>query len=231
MAESLTMMPWFPRDFLSATRGWSVTAKGVYRELLDAQWEMGTLPKQAENLRKTIGASLREWNQGWKLCECKFPIVGEGRQNERLEQHRAKSQRLSEKRREIGRRGGQANAQAIGAPIGQAIGQANAEAIAQAKVNHPSPSPSKEKIKSPAARAPSIANPEDQDPDEYLIWTAGIELLGESKRSLMGKLVQQHGRDLVARKLGELMAMPDKPRDPAAYFVGCMRKLERRFQP
>jgi hypothetical protein len=44
-------------------------------------------------------------------------------------------------------------------------------------------------------------------------------------------MVAEHGRDLVARKLGELMAMAEKPRDPAGYFIGCMRKLERRFQP
>jgi len=29
--ESLPMLPWFPANFLSATRGWSVTARGVYR--------------------------------------------------------------------------------------------------------------------------------------------------------------------------------------------------------
>jgi hypothetical protein len=87
----------------------------------------------------------------------------------------------------------------------------------------------KRKNKIPEAGISTLSE-SDPDPDDFLIWTAGIELLGESKRGLMGKLIKTHGRELVARKLADLMAMTEKPRDPAAYFVGVMRKLERRFQ-
>ena len=45
----------------------------------------------------------------------------------------------------------------------------------------------------------------------------------------MGKLVKQHGAAIVAGKIAELMAMPEKPRDPASYLVGALRKQERRF--
>lgn len=82
----------------------------------------------------------------------------------------------------------------------------------------------------PAARA--IENAVEDpgiDPEAYLIWTAGIDLIGEKKRGLMGKLVKEHGAPAVANKLAELMAMPEKPRDPASYLVGALRKQERRF--
>lgn len=80
----------------------------------------------------------------------------------------------------------------------------------------------------PAARAPDFQS-EDPDPEAYLIWTAGVDLVGEGKRGLLGKLVKQHGQAIVAGKLAELMAMAEKPRDPAGYLVGALRKLERRF--
>lgn len=229
MGESLVMMPWFPRDFLSATRGWTITEKGVYRELLDAQWELGALPADPEELRRLIGATDKEWAVGWKRCAAKFGPIDAGLRNERLEQHRSKSLDLVERRRK--------GARSTNAKRWQSDSQSGSqsESLSERSANRPAvasdPSPSEEKIKTPAARAISTDSAEPQDPDDYLIWTAGIELLGESKRSLMGKLVQQHGRDLLARKLGELMAMTEKPRDPAAYLIGVMRKLERRFQP
>jgi len=85
-----------------------------------------------------------------------------------------------------------------------------------------------EEDKNPAARAAGSESP-DLDPEAYLIWTAGIDLIGSAKRGLMGKLVKQHGAAIVAGKIAELMAMPEKPRDPASYLVGALRKQERRF--
>lgn len=99
MSAGLAMMPWFPGDFMRSTRGWSVTAKGVYRELLDAQWDMGNLPGDIEELCALIGATAGEWSKGWGKCESKFPLCGDGvRRNERLESHRAKSADLTERR-------------------------------------------------------------------------------------------------------------------------------------
>jgi uncharacterized protein YdaU (DUF1376 family) len=225
-AESLSMMPWFPRDFLASTRGWSVTATGVYRALLDAQWDLGLLPNDPQTLKELIGASTREWNAGWKKCEAKFPVVEGGRRNERLELHRAKSLRLSEKRRVIGQKGGQASAQSraepIGSPIGQAIASPITEAIGQAKVNHPSPSEEREEL-NPAARPDLNADPDDE------LFKAGAQILGGSY-SLLQRLRTNHGDALVLRKIADYQAMTEKPRDPKAYFLGVMKKLERRFQ-
>jgi hypothetical protein len=84
-----------------------------------------------------------------------------------------------------------------------------------------------EKNKTPAE--PAGASDSELDPEAYLVWTAGVDLVGQSKRGLLGKLVKQHGIPTVASKIAELMAMSEKPRDPASYLVGALRKLERRF--
>lgn len=86
------MMPWYPANFLSSTRGWSVTARGIYRELLDCQWEMPEgLPADASALQRLIGATAAEW-KSWRIVESKFPIGTDGtRRNPTLEGHRARS--------------------------------------------------------------------------------------------------------------------------------------------
>lgn len=246
--KGLPYMPWFVRDFLSATRGWNLIERAIYRELLDAQWELGILPESDKNLREICRASAREWKTGWARCKDKFPLVnGGGRRNEKLEQHRVKSLNVSEKRRSSSlvrwRHEGDANA----SPNEDSLAYSHASPNGHAKRKHPSPSPSEEKIKNPADAASDVGiearnesellavyTPEPNaaeggiDPDDYLIWRSGIAYLGEDKRSLMGRLVKTHGRDIVARKVGELLAMPDKPQDPTAYLLGALRKLERK---
>ncbi len=224
------MMPWFPRDFLAATRGWSITETGVYRTLLDAQWDLGILPEQSSELRALIGATPREWQAGWRRCESKFPIVSGGRKNPRLEEHRAKAIELHERRRR-GAQSTNAKRWSSDTPeVSLSDSTASRSAIAEpvAQRSHPSPSPSEDSEKNPAARAID-AGSEALDPEAYLIWTAGLDLIGSEKRSLLGKLVKQHGASIVANKIAELMAMPEKPRDPASYLVGALRKLERKF--
>lgn len=83
-----------------------------------------------------------------------------------------------------------------------------------------------EKNKNPAARATVDS---ELDPEAYLIWNAGVDLVGESKRGLLGKLVKAHGQSVVASKIAELMAMAERPRDAASYLVGALRKQERKF--
>src|SRR5215475_11830593 len=99
----LAYMPWFTGDFMTATRGWSVTARGVYRELLDAQWDRGALPADPNELRRLIGATPTEWRAWSQHVEAKFPLGDDGqRRNARLEQHRQHALQVSEKRRSVG---------------------------------------------------------------------------------------------------------------------------------
>lgn len=92
--KSLRMLPWFPRDFQSSTRGWPWHAKAVYRDLLDAQWEMGGLPIDAKKIARTCHIPVKTWLSAWQYCEHKFPITDGFRKNERLEEHRVKALRL-----------------------------------------------------------------------------------------------------------------------------------------
>jgi uncharacterized protein YdaU (DUF1376 family) len=92
------MLPWYPANFMSATRGWSVTARGIYRELLDCQWEIPEgLPTDPAALQRLIGATKAEWRE-WPAVEPKFPIGADGtRRNQTLEQHRARAMDRSAK--------------------------------------------------------------------------------------------------------------------------------------
>jgi uncharacterized protein YdaU (DUF1376 family) len=94
----LVYLPWFPRDFYASTRGWPLIARGIYRELLDLQFEQKSIDFSPENLRKAIGASRKEWQIAWPLIEPKFPQGADGRRrNRRLDQHLTTSLEKAEK--------------------------------------------------------------------------------------------------------------------------------------
>jgi len=100
-AKPLPFMPWYPARFLSSTRGWPLTARAIYRELLDCQWELGGLPADPGELRRMIGATPAEWKYWRQFAERKFPIDADGqRRNATLEEHRTKSAAIRERNRE-----------------------------------------------------------------------------------------------------------------------------------
>lgn len=141
--QSLAMMPWFPRDFVAATRGWSLVERGVYRELLDAQWEFGSLPNNQKELARIVGITAREFTAAWRRVSVKFVAAESGGLiNLRLEEHRAKALRIREVRGAAGSRGGQASVQAKRQASVQANASASGSQFAEAKFNYPSPSPS-----------------------------------------------------------------------------------------
>jgi len=97
-SPQMAKMPWYPRDFASATRGWPLVARGAYRELLDAQWDMVALPEDPRELRMIVAATPKEWSTCWRLLESKFPVFSDGRRrNPRLETHRIKAVELIKK--------------------------------------------------------------------------------------------------------------------------------------
>jgi hypothetical protein len=86
---------------MSSTRGWSVTARGLYRELIDAQWELGGLPADAAELQRLIGATNAEWKHWSTLIERKFPVgLDNRRRNPTTEEHRARSLGIRERNRQ-----------------------------------------------------------------------------------------------------------------------------------
>jgi uncharacterized protein YdaU (DUF1376 family) len=89
--KSLAMMPWFPRDFIAATRHLALAERGAYRELLDYQWEMGALPKDIARMARLLGVSVQEFAPIWEAIGDKFEFNGSGYINKRLEEHRIKA--------------------------------------------------------------------------------------------------------------------------------------------
>jgi uncharacterized protein YdaU (DUF1376 family) len=129
MAKSLPMLPWWPRDFAASTPGWSILERGLFRELLDLQWEMGALPRDESRLSKIVRAGPGEFRRAWPLVKTKFVETDAGLLNEKLEEHRAEAMarrerhalgaRMTNLRRErpgISTRGGAASATLSEAP-------------------------------------------------------------------------------------------------------------------
>jgi uncharacterized protein YdaU (DUF1376 family) len=156
--RDLPMMPWFPKDYLSATRLMSLAQRGAYCDLLFYQWELGPLPDDVEKLARLIGASLEEFTPIWKEIENKFAQRDGKRINETLESHREEATRL-------------ANARSKGAKITNAkralSGDAQLSLGDELGIAHPSPSPSpqKEKIK----RGATKLMPKDYHPSAELV--------------------------------------------------------------
>ena len=178
MADSLPYLQWYSGDFMRSTRGWSVTAKGVYRELLDAQWDSPDLPADPDALRGLIGATEAEWVEGWRRCESKFPEVAPGvRRNARLEEHRADAVRRRELRANAGRVGGKASAQAK-AKQTSTIAQANVNPPSSSSSSSSSSSPTSEKISDRAARRPRSQG----EPSEFAALKAAYPRRSGSQR-------------------------------------------------
>lgn len=89
--KSLAMMPWFPRDFIAATRHLALAERGAYRELLDYQWEMGSLPRDIARMARLLGVSVQEFAPIWEAIGDKFELTASGFVNKRLEEHRIKA--------------------------------------------------------------------------------------------------------------------------------------------
>jgi uncharacterized protein YdaU (DUF1376 family) len=94
------MSSWFPffgRDFLTATGGWTAEERGHYISLLAIQWEQAGLPDdlaRLELMSPGIGKC-------WELVSQKFPVWKDGkRRNIRLEHERSKSHERSERARQ-----------------------------------------------------------------------------------------------------------------------------------
>lgn len=206
--------------------------------MLDAQWDLGALPADPEELRRLIGATVKEWSAGWNKCACKFPLVNGARLNEKLEDHRTKAFEQRERHRRGARStnakrwSGDIAERSVSESLSDQTASQSAVAERIAERSPPSPSPSEEKIKTPppAASVENLDPDSSGDPDYYLVWVSGLELIGKSRRSLIAKLEKEHGRSALARKIGEILSMPEKPQDPLAYLCGAMKKLERRFQ-
>jgi uncharacterized protein YdaU (DUF1376 family) len=91
-APTLAMLPWFPRDYLAATRGMTLAERGAYTDLLFYSWDMGSLPNDPKRLARMLGVDMQEFMVIWPAVQPKF-VRNEtnGIVNERLERERRNS--------------------------------------------------------------------------------------------------------------------------------------------
>ena len=94
------MSSWFPffgRDFLTATSGWTAEERGHYITLLIVQWEQKALVDDLARLELVSPGVTRCWD----VVSEKFPVCSDGkRRNTRLEHERSKSHDRSERARQ-----------------------------------------------------------------------------------------------------------------------------------
>jgi uncharacterized protein YdaU (DUF1376 family) len=89
--------PFFGRDFLTATSGWTAEERGHYITLLIVQWEQKALVDDLARLELVSPGVTR----CWEVVSEKFPLCSDGkRRNIRLEHERSKSQDRSERARQ-----------------------------------------------------------------------------------------------------------------------------------
>ncbi len=86
----------------------------------------------------------------------------------------------------------------------------------------PIPIPSKEEGSDPNG---SDAEASDDDPTKA-IWDRGLRILGSRRRSLFGKMRQEHGDPAVLEAI--VLCEDEHPSDPAAFFVKCLANRRRR---
>lgn len=126
-------MPWFPQDFAGATSAWTFVERALYRCLLDAQWVLGSLPKDEKRIARIAGMTESDFAEAWPMVKTKFSLVDDCFINERLEDHRTKARELMEQRSNAGRASAQARLKR----------KSNARSTSVAtELQHPSPSPS-----------------------------------------------------------------------------------------
>lgn len=102
-------LPLFFGDFLASTAEWEGEDRALYLLLLGYQWSLGSLPEEPRRICKLIGWDWQLFDRCWSTVSSKFQANAGRLLNQRLEQHRAKSHQISEKRAAAGAIGGRAS--------------------------------------------------------------------------------------------------------------------------
>ena len=91
-------MPLYFGDFLASTAEWTGEEQALYLILLGHQWSLGSLPNDPEKVRRLSRWEKRAFTAAWETVQSKF-VERDGRLvNERLEEHRARSEEIGRKR-------------------------------------------------------------------------------------------------------------------------------------
>lgn len=128
----LPYLPLFFGDFLASTAEWEGEERALYLLLLGHQWSIGSLPADAEKLRRISGWSAKTFRDAWPTVSSKFELRDGRLYNARLENHRSAALEISEKRSKAGRRGAERRWGDEANEDGEASGQANGKGMASA---------------------------------------------------------------------------------------------------
>ncbi len=143
-------MPLFFGDLLAATPTWDGEERALYVLLLAYQWTAGPLPDDVKRLAKMCQYDAKRFSVLWQTVGAKFIKHPEGLVNERLERHREKSVKLSEKNAASGKKGAEAKWRKHGERHKSASGetdgerQQSANGVTHGNPSHPIPSHSSE---------------------------------------------------------------------------------------
>ncbi len=85
---ALPMLPWWPSDYFSATRSFTLAERGAYTDLLFYSWLNGPLPHEPERLARLVGVTPQEFADVWPTVRSKFEATAQGLINHRLERER-----------------------------------------------------------------------------------------------------------------------------------------------
>lgn len=92
------MMPFFVKDWLTATMAWPCAERGAYISLLAYQWANGSVPPDVSQLARIAGVDEGEFEHVWLTVGSKFDADERGLFNKRLEEHRKEALRLRDAR-------------------------------------------------------------------------------------------------------------------------------------
>lgn len=211
-------LPLFFGDLLAATPTWDGEERALYVLLLAYQWSAGAIPDDPKRIAKMCQYDPKTFASLWKVVGKKFVSVDGGLANPRLEEHRAKAKEIGKKRADAGAKGAANRWQ----KDGNCQEIANGKEIASATVlpSHPyHPNPDL----NPRAGIPPSGAPVS-DPRKA-IFDLGVSIMGEKKRSLIGKAISEIGEAKVAEIIGAMAAKP--PVDPGAYFAAAVQPKAR----
>jgi uncharacterized protein YdaU (DUF1376 family) len=103
----LRSYPWYLDDWRGseAVAQMNLEEKGMFRELLDRCWELGSLPVDESLLRRFCGGSIWEWKRSWPRVRQQFYEVDGRLHNSKVDEKRPDIERWKAERSESGRKG------------------------------------------------------------------------------------------------------------------------------
>lgn len=110
--QPLPYYRWYVRDYRAsrAVQQMDYIQQGIYRSLLDEQWESGGLPMRVRELAEIARCPVDVMRRAWDVLRKQFVLVNGRYVNERLEDERTAKDKQRARNRLNGRKGGRKKA-------------------------------------------------------------------------------------------------------------------------